>query len=145
MGRRVTLVVHERRDLWVRQLRPRVVGLPVTVRESRSAADLGRALSADPAAVVVADLGAEPFDRLSELEHCRRSLADALVLVLDPESIPGVALIAREVGATLVRSGFVSPPDVARILTRWITLASRRSEAAGWAGPQPAIPPGSPF
>jgi hypothetical protein len=137
LASRIALIVHERRGEWGRQLRPRVTGLPLVVRETRSAADLKRALQASTVALVVVDLGSSPLDRLADLHLCRDLLADALLLVLDPEAIPGASGLARELGATLVRSGFVSPPDVVRLLERWTALAAHRADAAGWTQREP--------
>src|SRR5262249_7371590 len=44
-----------------------------------------------------------------------------------------VANVARELGATCVFSGFVPPPVVADLLARWIELARRGVERAGWS------------
>ena len=63
----------------------------------------------------------------------------ALVLVLDPDTVPGAAGLARELGATLVRSGFVSPPQVVRLLERWTALAGRRAQAGGWTTREPVF------
>ena len=59
--------------------------------------------------------------------------SDAWVLVLDPEANVGVAGLARELGATYAVSGFVPPPVVADLLTRWVALAARRIERDGWS------------
>ena len=59
--------------------------------------------------------------------------SDARVLVLDPEAHDEVAGLARELGATHVVSGFVPPPFVAGLLTRWIALAQRHIERDGWS------------
>lgn len=55
-----------------------------------------------------------------------------MILVLDSGSTPGAAAPARELGATLVRSGFVPPPEVEGLLARWLSVARRRIDAAGW-------------
>ena len=49
------------------------------------------------------------------------------------ESDAEVTSLARELGATHVLSGFVPPPQVAGLLTRWILLARRRIERDGWS------------
>ena len=141
MANRVAVITHERWGSWARQLRPRLARLPVLVQESRSAADLKAALRAHPAALVVIDLGTGPVERLGELLQCREVVADtgALVLVLDPDTVPGAAGLARELGATLVRSGFVSPPQVVRLLERWTALAARRAQAGGWTTREPVF------
>jgi hypothetical protein len=53
-----------------------------------------------------------------------------------------VATIARELGATLVLPGLVVPPEVERLLQRWLPIAKGRSEAEGWstsAEPEPEV------
>jgi hypothetical protein len=62
--------------------------------------------------------------------------------VLDGEAHDGAALLARELGATHVLSGPVPPPAVAALLDRWLPLARRRTETAGWstAAPEPPRP-----
>ena len=55
------------------------------------------------------------------------------MLVLDPEANDGVVGLARELGATYAVSGFVPPPVVADLLTRWVALAARRIERDGWS------------
>ena len=64
-------------------------------------------------------------DRPGPLDaSCSRN---ARVLVLDPERQEGVAALARELGATHVISGFVTPPEVAVLIDRWITLAEGKT------------------
>ncbi len=70
---------------------------------------------------------------LNDLDHVLRKAPDAWVLVLDPEANDGVAGLARELGATYAVSGFVPPPVVADLLTRWVALAARRIERDGWS------------
>ena len=64
---------------------------------------------------------------------CRLAEHGARVLVLDPEGHPGAGPLARELGATHVVSGFVPPPEVARLIDRWITLASSPAASEGWS------------
>ena len=40
--------------------------------------------------------------------------------------------LARELGATLALGGRVLPPEVMRLLERWVRLARKRLEAEGW-------------
>ena len=55
------------------------------------------------------------------------------MLVLDPEAHEGVSSLARELGATHVISGFIPPPEVARLIDRWISLTSSPAESEGWS------------
>ncbi len=41
----------------------------------------------------------------------------------------------RKMGATHVISGFAPPPEVACFIDRWITLADRQTDRAGWSRP----------
>ena len=52
--------------------------------------------------------------------------------------------MARELGAVHVASGFVPPPFVASLLSRWIDLAQRHIERDGWSRasqPDPDVEP----
>ncbi len=79
---------------------------------------------------------------LDDLDRALRAAPDALALVLDAEARSGVALLARELGASHVISGPAPPPAVAALMTRWVGLAQRRSEGSGWActPPEPPVP-----
>jgi hypothetical protein len=141
--RRVPLVIHERKGRWARQLRPSALGWPARLVESRSASALARALASAPAAVGLVDLGDRPRAGLEDLDLAARSAPEALILVLDPGDRPGVALLARELGAAHVLGGTVPPPTVVGLIDRWVALALRRAEAAGWPGDaDDEIPPG---
>ena len=139
------LVIHERITNWARQIRPRLVGDPVRVVETRSASDLEAALAGSACPVVLLDLGRRPRAALDDLDRALRVAPDALVLVLDPESYDGAALLARELGATHVVSGPATPPAVAGLLGRWLPLARRRAESAGWSGSAPEPPEPEPW
>ena len=120
-----SIIVHERIATWTGKLRPRFVNDPqVHWVESRSNADLSAAVAAVglDRAIVIVDLrgrtlwGLEGLDALNEVSH------NVWSLVLDPESIPEVPVLARELGATLVLSGVVVPPRVEILLRRWLSL-----------------------
>ena len=53
--------------------------------------------------------------------------------MLDPEAQAGADHPARELGATHVWTGFTPPPLVAELIARWIALARRGIESAGWS------------
>jgi hypothetical protein len=136
--RRLPLAVHERLGRWARQLRPRVAGWPVRLVETRSAPELARALAGSACSLGLVDLGDRPLDGLDDLDFALRLAPDALVLVLDPSRCDEVASLARELGAAHVLSGVATPPAVVDLLARWLPLARRRAEAAGWvAAPEP--------
>lgn len=138
------LIIHERLNQWARQLRPRLAAWPIRLVESRSLADLEGALAGTACPILLIDLGQRPRAGLEELERATRLAPSALILVLDPEAHEGVALLARELGATHVYSGVVTPPAVARLIERWIVLAQRRTEADGWSSvrkPEPEPEP----
>ena len=126
------VVVHERRGTWARQLRPRLAGWPIRWSETRSAADLEGALAGTPYPILVLDLADRPRAGLEHLCGAALVAPRALTLVLDPGAGDGVALLARELGATHVLSGVVPPPAVAAWVARWLPLARRRAEAEGW-------------
>lgn len=130
------LVIHERIGNWARQLRPRFADRSVRVVETRTGDDLESTLAgADVACpIVVIDLGRRVRHGLDDLLLAVSLAPDALVLVLDPVGHDDVGLIAREAGATHVMAGPVTPPEVATLLGRWLTLAQQRSEAVGFAG-----------
>ncbi len=130
---RLPLVIHERHGAWSRQLRPRLAGWPIRWSESRSAADLEAALFLESCPILVVDLADRPIAGLDALGMAVVVAPNALSLVLDPGAYPGVAVVARELGATHVLSGHAPPPAVAELLARWLPLAGRRAEAEGWA------------
>jgi hypothetical protein len=130
---RVAVILHERLGNWVRQLRPRLVDLPVRWFETRSTADLDPVLTGMSCPIVLIDLGSRPAAGLLGLQAVLRRASDARVLVLDPEVHEDAAQLARELGATHVITGFVPPPVVAALLRRWITLAQTRLEHGGWS------------
>ncbi len=134
---RVSVVLHERLGNWNRQLRPRLARQPVRWFESRSAVDLDGILAGVAAPVVLIDLARRPLEGLAALEAVDSRAPGARTLVLDPASQPEVAGLARELGATHVVSGFVPPPEVAGLLERWIALAWRDLERAGWSRATP--------
>jgi hypothetical protein len=129
------VIVHERLGEWIRQLRPRVSDRPVRWFETRSAADLEGVLTGLAFPVIVIDLRGRAASGLEDLDRAASRAPDARILVLDPEAHPGVAELARELGATHVVSGFLPPPEVADLLGRWIALALRGLEQAGWSRP----------
>jgi hypothetical protein len=83
--------------------------------------------------VVLIDWGKHVSNGLLDVDLVRTRAPDALVLVNNPDSNPEVTMLARELGATHVLSGFVPPPDVAGLLLRWILLARRQFEHDGWS------------
>ena len=127
------MILHERLGNWVRQLRPRLHDQPIRWFETRTAADLDGVLIGLACPVVLIDLGRHPVGGLMVLDQVLLRAPDAWVLVLDPESHPDVACLARELGATHVVSGFVPPPRVAELLARWIALALQRIDKSGWS------------
>jgi len=138
---RVAVILHERLGIWSAQLRPRLQGRPVHWIETRSSADLDTALLGLARAVVLIDLRRNVVDGLNDLDRVLSLSPGARVLVLDPEAHDGVAELARELGATHVISGFVPPPEVARLIDRWITLAELQIDRAGWSRPVVADSP----
>ncbi len=130
---RVAVIVHERLGNWNRQLRPRLTDRPIRWFESRSRADLDGLLTGLACPVVLIDVGRYPAASMLDLELVIRRVSDARVLVLDPESHEGLTGLARELGATYAASGFVTPPFVASLLTRWVDLAQRQIEREGWS------------
>jgi hypothetical protein len=145
---RLPLVVHERLGTWARQLRPRVVGWPVRLVESRSAADLKSAVARSACPLVVLDLGDRVRSALDELDLALQVAPNSLVVVLDRGAQAGVADLAREMGAAHVFSGVVPPPAVADLLSRWLPLALRRAQLDGWSPdrePDPELDPADPL
>jgi hypothetical protein len=129
------LVIHERIGFWARQLRPRLSERPVRLIETRSSVDLETAITGAGVVypVVLLDLAHRVRAGLDDLQRVSVAAPEALVLVLDPQAHEGVALLAREAGATHVMSGPVTPPEVEGLLGRWLGLAQRRGELDGWA------------
>lgn len=82
---------------------------------------------------MVIDLAGQSLDGLAAVDRIRTSSPGGLILVFEPEDREEVSQLARELGATHVYSGAVPPPDVSRLLDRWIDLAADRSERGGWS------------
>ena len=55
--------------------------------------------------------------------------------MLDPQAVPEVPILARELGATLVWSGVVVPPRVEALIRRWLGVIAAeepvRKQAVG--------------
>lgn len=139
------VVLHERLGYWSRHLRPRLHGWPVRWVESRSSSDLRAALAGTSCPIVLIDIGSRPRVGLEDVDQAHRAAPNALVLVLDPHALPGVAPLARELGATHVISGVAPPPVVAELLTRWLPLARRRRDGQGWSREVPPEPEPEPW
>ncbi len=137
---RVAVILHERMGAWAGQLRPRLQDRPVRWFETRSAADLEAVIVGLACPVIVIDLGRN-FQGLRDLERVVNLAPGARTLVLDPETLEGVAALARELGATEVISGFIPPPEVACRVNRWISLAAAQIEREGWSRPLAADSP----
>ncbi len=135
---RVSVILHERLGNWNRQLRPRLTHQAVRWFESRSTGDLAGILAGLAAPVMLIDLARQPLDGLKVLDVVGSRVAGARILVLDLEASPEIAELARELGATHVVSGFMPPPEVAGLLDRWIALAWRDLERAGWSRAAPS-------
>jgi hypothetical protein len=129
----VPLVVHERRDVWGRQLRPRVAGLPARLVESRSAADLMAAIGGSACPVIVMTLGSRPAEGLDLLDRAVQAAPDALLVLMDPTGDPELARLARQLGATLVLPAETRPPVLIELLLGWICLAATRAGGDGWS------------
>ena len=141
----LTVVLHERRGVWARHLRPRLSAWPVRWAETRSSADLESALAGLACPIVVLDLVRRVRAGLEDLDRAVQRAPNAMVLVLDPEAHEGVAVLARELGATQVISGVVTPPSVADLLARWLPLAQRQAESEGWSNAPPPAPEPEPW
>ena len=130
---RVPVILHGRMGDWSRQLRPRLHDLPVRWFESRSSQDLKTLLGGLAFPLVLIDAGRERGLSLRDLGRILIDAPRARVLVLDPDAVPGFALMARELGAAHVFSGFVPPPVVASLLSRWILISRSDIARAGWS------------
>jgi hypothetical protein len=138
---RVAVILHERLGTWAAQLRPRICDPRVRWIETRSAADLAAALEGLSHPVLLIDVGKKPLAALDDLARASEQSPGARILALDPEKHDGVAELARELGATCVRSGFVPPPEVASLLERWIALGLVQTDREGWSRPFPSRTP----
>jgi hypothetical protein len=130
------LVTHERLGNWASQLRRRLATAgPIRWSETRSGADLARAIRGVAVPIVLIDLADRPRAMLDDLDEAVQLAPSGLFLVLDPKNHRGVSGLARELGATFVLSGQTQPPVVAELLARWLPLARRRAELEGWSVP----------
>jgi hypothetical protein len=131
--KRVAVILHERLGQWNRQLRPRLHDQRIRWFETRSRADLDNLLIGLSCPVVLIDLGQQPATGLHDLMCVLERAPDARILVLDPEFHSEAVGLARELGATHVASGYVSPSFVASLMARWIELAQRGMDRDGWS------------
>src|SRR4051794_14521716 len=122
-----SVIIHERLDAWARQLRPRLREVPIAWSETRSGDELARASAGSVVPIVVIDLGDQAARRLEDVALARLAAPEGLILVLDPRDRPGISAVARELGASHVIPGLATPPEVARLLGRWLPLARRRA------------------
>jgi hypothetical protein len=137
----IAVVLHERLGTWAGQLRARLQDLPVRWYETRSAADVEEAIRGMACPVVLIDLSRNVVEGLRQLDQITARSPGARVLVLDPDSIKDVPMLARELGATHVISGFVPPPRVAALIARWVDLAAREMTRGEWSRQPVADPP----
>lgn len=128
-----SVVIHERVANWSRQLRPRFQGWPVRWSETRSAAELALAAGRSSCSILVVALDQDPARGLRDFDQAFQVAPLALSILIDPSDRLEVAEAARELGATVVLSGVVNPPEVEFLLRQWVPLARSRSEAQGWA------------
>lgn len=126
------LITHERLARWARQLRPRLASLPIELVETRSRSDLLQALARHPAPLLLVDLEHRPVDRLGDLEAALATAPETLAVVVDPQRLPDVPRLCRELGVTEVLSGPVPPPEVAERFARWHSLNADRLPQVGW-------------
>src|SRR5262245_54036978 len=85
---RIAVIHHGRFGTWLRQLRPRLLDLPVRWFESRSTSDLTACLAGLAFPVVVIDLERSSLSLLRDIDVLRTIAPDARTLVLDPEPRP---------------------------------------------------------
>ena len=116
-----------------------MAGKGLRIVETRSGADIDTALANHdaPSPLALLDVVGRPVAAIEDLDRLKQIAPNALILVLDPESHDEFALTARALGATHVISGQVTPPEVARLLSRWERLARERTLKAGWLAPPP--------
>lgn len=119
----IPIIAHERIATWTGKLRPRFAAdRRVRWADSRSSGDLVAAAGGCEPAIVLIDLAARTLWGMESLEALSRTHHDALILVLDPDSVPEVPVLARELGATLVWSGVAIPPRIETLLRGWVDL-----------------------
>ena len=129
----VAVVLHERLGNWSRQLQPRLHGRAIRWFETRTEADLDRVLAGRSCPISVVDLSGQPQDGLAAIDRIRCLAPGGLILALDSQGRDEICRTARHFGSTHVFSGAVPPPVVARLLSRWVDLASIRASRGGWA------------
>ncbi len=132
---RLTLVIHERVGNWARHIRPRSVDWQARVIETRSGIELEAACAHSACPLLVIDLGNRLRQGLEDMDRGLLAAPNALSLVLASGDRPGLTTLARELGATHVLAGQVPPPIVLDLLSRWVILATRRTEDDGWSVP----------
>lgn len=131
----IPLIVHERRDHWGRHIRPRAGELSARVVETRSAADLLRAVAGTASSVIVLALGSRPAEGLELLDRVMQAAPESRVVVLDTTGDPALGRLARELGALHVLPADTRPPELLELLARWTRQATARTATAGWIAP----------
>src|SRR5271170_6002114 len=106
-----SVIIHERLANWSRQLRPRLQGWPIRWSETRTTSGLLDAVARSNVPILVIDLDDRPARRLKDLHAALEVNSSTLSLVIDPIGHENVAELGRELGATLVLSGVVIPPE----------------------------------
>jgi hypothetical protein len=128
-----TVIIHERVSRWATLLRPRFADADIRWSESRTAATLTHFVRREICPILLIPLDRDPIGGLRDLDAALASCPHALSLVLDPRDRGEVLDAAREIGATLCLGGTVVPPEVERIVHRWLPIAKLREEAEGWS------------
>jgi hypothetical protein len=100
--------------------------------ETRSGADLARALDRASHPILLLDLADRPRAGLEDLDTAVRAAPTVFALVLSGQMNPELTQLARELGASFVLPRSVPPPVVLNLLVRWLALSTRRQEAEGW-------------
>ncbi len=82
--------------------------------------------------ILLVDLEHRPVEALGDLEAALAAAPETLAIVVDPQRLPEVRWLCRELGAVDVLSGPVPPPTVADRLTRLHALMIERLPRNGW-------------
>jgi hypothetical protein len=127
-----SVIIHERLANWARQLRPRLQGWPIRWSETRTTSSLLEVVARSNVPILVIELDERPARGLKDLQAALEVNSSTLSLVIDPIGHDNLVELGRELGATLVLSGVVVPPEVESLLHRWLPLARHRAESGGW-------------
>src|SRR5262249_44373000 len=111
---------------WIRQLRARLGTEGIRWMETRTEADLERAVTGTTRVVLLIDGSAKDCRPLDVLARIEGTSCDPCILVLLGRDQSYLSRAAYEMGASAVLESGTPPPAVAALVSRWVKLLRSR-------------------